>query len=416
MRKVVLSALLVAFAGATLNAQKLSDVQKKVSENKYQEAKESIDKILSDPKGQKDANAYYWKGVVYNELAKDSTKDNSAYRLEAYNAMKKYQEMDPKNVMGELEQNWRLFDIYNYYYNAAIQKHNAKDYKAALDNYRNAIDVQQYINQKNFSYNNQTLPALDTALTLYAGSAAFLAQDTAAGVQMFSKIADAKVGGKDYQDVYMMLVDYYNRKGDKANADKYSALGRQLYPDNDYWVYYELNDPAIRNDKEKLMAKYEELIAKNPDNKVLPLDYAIERFNYTYGQDKPADYVAAQAKLEEAIKKAISTENSAEANFLMMQHMSNQIYDLQEQQRAIKGTKPEDVKKKNALTAEINKKYDESVTYAEAAEKMYAAKQDLKAVEKVNYKAVLNQLSNYYKNKKQLDKAKTYDDKIKSLG
>lgn len=415
MRKFLLTAVLFASATA-LFAQNLDDVQDQISKKNYVQAKARIDKVLADPKGQKSANAWYYKGVIYNELAKDSTQDNSAYRAEAYDALKKAQELDPKNVMGELEQNWRLFDIYNYYLNNAIKLHNSKDYAGALNNYKKAIEVQQYIHGKNFAYNNQTLPALDTAVTLYAGSAALFAKDTAAGMQYFQQIADAKVPGKDYMQAYQMLVDYYNRKGDQANAQKYAALGKQLYPESEYWTYYELADPALKEDKTKLLAKYEEMISRNPDNGGLALDYAIELFNYTYGQNKPADYKAAQSKLDGVIQKAIDLNKSAEANYLMVQNISNQIYDLQEAQRAIKGTKPEDVKKKSAYTADINKKYDDLGKYGETAAQLFSERNDLKTVEKANYKQVLTQLANYYRFKKQPDKAKTYDDKAKALG
>ena len=417
MRKVVLSALLISTSALTLQAQKISDVQKKISENKYTEAKADIDKILETEKGQKDANAWYYKAVVYNRLAKDSATDNSAYRVDALNSYKKYQEMDPKNVMGTLEQNVTLFDIYSDYFNAGIKQHNSKQYAKALDSYKNAIAAQQYINQKNFEYNGQRLPALDTALTLYAGSAAYLVGDTTLGVEYFNRLADARVKGKDYMDVYQMLVDYYNRKGDAANRDKYAAIGKELYPESDYWTYFELYDPALKTDKKKLFAKYEDLITRNPKNDVLALDYAIELFNYTYAQDKPSDYTAMQDRLEKAINTAISAKSTAEANFLMMQHMSNRIYDVQEQHRAIvKSTKPEDVKKRAALMSQINKITDESIPYAEAAEKGFSERTDLKLVDKANYRTVLNQLANYYKGKKQLDKAKVYEDKLKNLG
>lgn len=416
MRKLFLSALFFA-AASGLYAQNLDDVQEKISKGKYGEAKEKIDKVLSDAKGQKSANAWYYKGVIYNELAKDSTVNNTAYRLEAFNALKKAQELDPKNIMGELEQNWRLFDIYNYYYNAAIKEHNNKNYTVALGNYRNAIDVQRYINKKGFTYSNQGLPALDTMLTLYAGSAAFLSKDTATGIAYFSDIANAKVKGKDYQEVYMMLVDHYNRAGDKTNLDRYVALGRELYPENDYWVYFELQDPSLRTDKARLLAKYEELMTKYPDQTVLPLDYSIEYFNYTYGDTKPADYDARQAKLQTSIQRAIDVNKSAEAYYLMVQHISNQIYDMQEANRAIaKSTKPEDVKKRAANTAAINKKYDESAVYAEKAAELFAERSTLKNVEKANYKNVLNQLVNYYKGKKNEAKVKQYEDRLKALG
>lgn len=417
MRKVVLSALFVTAATVAVNAQKISDVQKRISENKYTEAKESIDKILATEKGQKDANAYYYKAVVYNRLAKDSTVDNSAYRLEALNAYKKYQEMDPKNVMGTLEQNVTLFDIYSDYFNKGIQMHNTKEYGKALESYRNALAAQQYINSKDFEYNGQKLPALDTALTLYAGSAAFLSGDTATGVQYFQRIADAKVGGKDYMEVHQMLVDYYNRKGDAANREKYAAIGKELYPDNDYWVYFELYDPALKEDKQKLFAKYEDLIARNPGQQVLALDYAIELFNYTYAQDKPADYAAMQTKLEKAIENAIKVNNSAEANFLMVQHLGNKMYDQQDAIRPIAASKkPEDVKKRTALTADINKIQDQMLPYAEAAAEKFGARTDLKLVDKANYKSVLNQLMNHYKRKGNDAKVKETEEKLAKLG
>ncbi len=98
MRKIILSAFLVA-ASTALFAQKLDDIQEKIQKGKFAEARQSIDQVLSDPKNQNTANAWYYKGVVYSELAKDSTKQDMDYNMEAFNAFKKYQELDPKNVM-----------------------------------------------------------------------------------------------------------------------------------------------------------------------------------------------------------------------------------------------------------------------------------------------------------------------------
>lgn len=414
MRNLFFTAALLA-AGTSLFAQNLDDVQENISKNKYDVAKEKIDKVLADAKGQKSPNAWYYKAVIYNALGKDTTKDNSAYRKEAFDAYVKSQELDPKNVMGTLEQNVTLFDLHGQYLNSAIKLHNSKNFAGALDNYKQAIAVQEYINKKGFTYNNQNLPALDTMVNLYAGDAAFNAKDTATGIQYLQRIADAKIGGKDYASAYKLLVDYYNRKGDQANAQKYAALGKELYPEDEYWTYYELSDPALKEDKTKLLAKYEDMLSRNQNSGSLALDYAIELFNYTYGPNKPADYKAAQEKLGTVIMKAIDLNKSAEANYLMVQNISNQIYDLQESQRAIKGTKPEDVKKKNAFTADINKKYEDLVKYGETAAQLFSERTDLKNVEKANYKAVLNQLANYYRFKKQADKAKTYEDKAKTL-
>ena len=74
MRKLIFSALLVAASSVSLYAQNLEDVQEKISKGKYGEAQEKIDKILSESKGQKNANAWYNKAIIYYNLSLDSTR------------------------------------------------------------------------------------------------------------------------------------------------------------------------------------------------------------------------------------------------------------------------------------------------------------------------------------------------------
>ena len=128
MRKLIFFAIMVA-SSLPMFAQSLEDVQEKVNKGKFGEAREKLDKLLADPKGQKNANAWYYKGIVYYNLALDSTLTDKDYRQESYDAFKKYYEMDTKNVMGQLEQNARMFQLYDAYYNAAIRAFNAKTLK-----------------------------------------------------------------------------------------------------------------------------------------------------------------------------------------------------------------------------------------------------------------------------------------------
>ena len=76
------------------------------------------------------------------------------------------------------------------------------------------------------------------------------------------------------------------------------------------------------------------------------VDYAIELFNYAYANDKkPADYAARQEKAGAWLVKSIALNpNSAIANYVMGQHVYNQIYDLEDDQRKIKGTTEKSLK------------------------------------------------------------------------
>jgi len=329
MRKLLLSVLL-ATSITTVFAQKLDDVQEKISKGKYDEAKDKIDKVLADPKNATNANAWYYKGKIYTELARQDSTGSLAYdaQKEAFDAFKKYQELDTKNTMMILDQNVGLFSLYDLYYNQGVKKYNAKDYAIAYDKMKNALAIENYVTKKGYSYNGFSFPVLDTQLVNLTASAAYLAKKEDEAIPYFEQLANAKISSKEYREIYALLAEYYLKKNNSEKADQYLALGRQLFPDNDYWVALEFgNIPA--SDTAKRLARYEQMLQKHPDNYALALDYATELFNYTYTYDKkPADYTARQERVQNALTKALSLQSTAFANYIMSQHLYNQIYDL----------------------------------------------------------------------------------------
>ena len=417
MRKLIFSAIMVA-SGVTVFAQSLDDVNEKISKGKYGEAQEKIDKYLASSKGQKDPNGWYTKGIVYYNLGIDSTRtaDGKDYKGESFAAFQKYYEMDPTNKMGTLEQNARLFQLYDNYYNAGVKGFNDKNFEASYKNFSNALAVEDFINAKKFTYNGQALPALDTSLILNVAAAASKANQQDSAMGYYRRLADARITGEQYMEIYQLLVDHYGKKNDEANKQKYLALGKELYPKSDYW--YEMELTPLREDKPKLFAKYDELSAKNPSSYYLTYNYAVELFNYLFaGEKKPADAATWKPKVEGAIQTAIKAQNTADANLLMVRYLSEQIYQLEDSTRLIKGTKPEDVKRKQAMVTRTNALWDKTLPYAEAAFEGYAAKgAEMKGYEKGNMKFVSNVLIDYYNMKKQADKAKSVQDKAKQFG
>jgi hypothetical protein len=417
MRKIIFSAFMLV-TGINVFAQSLEDVQEKIAKGKYGEAQEKIDKLMSESKGQKNANAWYTKGIVYFNLSLDSSRTDKDYRGESYAAFKKYYEMDPKNITGTLEQNARLFQLYDAYYNGGIRAFNSKNYENSFANFRSALDVERYILGKGFTYTGVTLPALDTGLILNAAAAASKANMQDSAMNYYRQLAEAQITGEQYIEIYQLLIDYYGKKNDVANRDKYLNLGKKLYPTNDYW--YEVELGPLRENKPQLISKYEELSKQNPSSYYLAYNYAVELFNYLYAADKkPAEFAALNPKMRPAIQGAIKTnETSSDANLLMVRYLSEIIYGMEDSARAIKGTTPADVKRKQAIVARTNTAWDDLAPYAEAAFAAYTAKTaaDLKGYEKGNLKFVTNVLVDYYTNKKQTDKAKSYQEKAKPFG
>jgi hypothetical protein len=417
MKKILLTAMLFGMA-AFVMGQDLDAIKEVAGKGQLDKAKDGIDKYLAVEKNAKKADGWFYKGVIYNEIAKSEQFAALAAdpRMDAFNAFKKYQELDPKNVLMVLEQNVRLFDIYNGFFDMAAKNYNAKNYDMAFNNFKNAEMVQQYIFSKDFSYNGFSFTKLDTNLVLNTALAARLAKRTDESIVYYQKLADAKVSGEQYLEMYEFLVDYYNKKKDAAATAKYLALGQELYPTNDYWMETEIT-MAGEQGKDALYKKYEEMIARNPNKYVLRYNYSVEMYNALYtGDNKPTNITEMEGKMIEQLKKAMEVNpQSADAALLMTRHYYNQAYDRGEDLNKIKGTKPEDVKKKADLKALVARHLDDAIKYGEQCMATYNGVTTLKTHDKTNIKIASDILMRLYEQKKNTEKMNFYKKKMEDV-
>jgi len=413
MRKLVL-ALLLATSVSGVFAQKLDDVKEKVQKGKWDEAKEKLDKAMQDPKNQNNSEAWFYKAEIYQNLSKTHAEDSS-YAAAALDAMSNYLKLEEKNpeskryLLSTLEGNKTVYDIYTTYFKTGADAYNAKQYQKAFDNFEKALTAFDMLKQYKFT----TVP-YDTTSTLYAGVAAEQLKDKANTIKYYSKLAEMKIPDTTYRGVYEYVVDYYIKNKDQANAQKYLTLGETVFPNYNGWLGYELD--MVGDDKSQRLAKYDELTQKYPDNYDLWIDYGVQYFNYTYSnENKPSDYSTRQDKLAQILTKAMSIKQTPEANYLMSRHINNQIADLEDQKRAIKGNAAADAAKRKDLDAKINAKYEELAQYSQKAADLYAGQASLKPTEKIYYKEVIRDLIDYYQIKKNTAKVTELQNKLKTI-
>lgn len=416
MQRFLLS-LLIILSSSRMFAQSIEDIEAQLQKGELDKAKVTVDAFLAKEKNQSKADGWWYKGVVYNQIAKSDKYKNLVAdgRMEAFIAFKKYYEVDPKAIRGTLEQHVRLFDIYKDYFDLGVTSFGQSNFEDAYNNFKNALTVEEYVAGKGFEYNGFKFSGFDTTLTRNIALSASRAKKDEEAVVYLKKIADQKIGGEDFISIYLELIEYYGKKKDKANREKYILLGRELYPKDDNWYLLEL-DEVDEKDKKALFAKYEELMPKYPDKHIMMYNYAVELFNYTYASDpKPADYRESQKKIESVLKTAIAANKSyPEANVLMARHFYNVLYDYQDEMQAIKGITEADKKKKADLKTKMNESADQLILYSQAALDLYSAKPTLKAGEKGNFKVVAGYLSTAYDIKGDKAKADEYRKKAEA--
>jgi tetratricopeptide (TPR) repeat protein len=397
-------------------AQDIKDIRNYTLLGQTQKAKDLIDKYLAVPKNAQKGEGWYYKGFIYNQISKDTTKslsESGALKATAFEALKKYRELDPKAELLTEQNNSPLYDLYvGYYSELGVKSYVAKDPAAAFEDFKKALEVHDYIHANNLVGNNgYKFSALDTMLTLYTAIAATEAKKIDESNLFYKKITDAEIADVQYIDAYQVLADRYKTGKDKAAFADIIAKGKKLFPsNNEFWTAIEIEEATDGVGKPEIFTKYDELMVKNPGNYTLPYNYGVELYRYIYSDEaKNVNTSDFKAKLPVVLKQAIAIKNTSEANFLLSNFLYNNSIDIFEEARKMKAVKPDELKKKKELQAQSDAQMNQAIPYAEAVVALFPGIAKPKGSEKVNYKQSLVILKNIYDTKKDAAKVASYE-------
>ena len=405
----------VLFVAAGAGAQSLDDIGKLMEKNKYEAAKVSIEKYIADPKNVTSAEAWYYKGRIYNSLSKDSTvvkQDAYNYKQTAFDAFKKNQQLDKLDLRMKSEFFKSYLDLYLGFYDLGAQNFNLKNYPAAYNAFSKSQEMENFILSKNYLYDEIKLNKLDTSLVMNIAASALQASDTLNAVINYRRITDAGITGLDYERVYEYLARYYLDKKDNSNAQMILAKAKAAYPTNNFWNALEVEQISKSGNIKALLARYDELYNKDPRNFANSYNYAVEMYNSLWANDNKSPDTTLFIKLTTVLKSAIAVDESMDATMLLNNHLFNVAADYSTKAvliKVTKTTKPDELKKKKDLNASSISYMNELIPYGESTIKFLSAKATLTTKQKINYKQVANYLSDAYRVKGDLKKSAEYD-------
>ena len=402
MKKIYLLVILLVAGLSIIKAQSLEDIRKFILLRQYQKGKDEVDKFLNNSSNATKAEAWYYKAFVYNILSRDSNMSvlqSGNLNQESFIALKKYKELDPKEPLTKEENNATLFNVYYAYYDQALKAYNGKDYAQSFTSFSNALNVHDYIAGNNVIGDKSTkFSALDTNVVFNLIIIGNELKKNDELVPFYKRLADANVNDTKYVEVYEGIVMYYKKTRNQAAFAEYLEKGKKYYPKDTFWEDIEIENAVEGLEKEQLFKKYDEMLVKYPNNFALLFNYGNELNRYVYSDEtKTGDINTFKAKIPDLFKKAIAINSTIDANMLLASFFYNNSYDLTEESKKIKGTKPEDVKKRTELVNASKNNLMMCIPVAEEAVKLFAAKPKLKGSEKINYKLALDMLSTIYK-------------------
>jgi hypothetical protein len=404
MKKMVLTALLAA-VGFLSQAQKIEKAKDLLSKKKLTEAKTEIEAVLAVEKNKTSADAWYQKAKIYGAIAGDSSLKGTVpdARNTAFESMKTYLDLESKekdaakrNIQLTLDNNAPLIELYTGYSKDAASFYNASNYNDAFVNFKNSLAIFDLMSARNI------IPIkLDTTTTLYAGISAEKAQKPDDAAIYYGKIAEAKAKGEGFVEIYKWLADYYRRKDDVTNASKFSALGREVYPADQFWTGFELDMAREKGNKDDLFKKYEQVIKENPDNFLFLFNYGVELYQTGYDPDaskRPSNSKDLINKAIEVMSKTLEKKpDYANANMVLGQIYYNQGVEINNENKNIRPQPnakltPDQLKKKDDLRAETAKKFDQALPYLAKVDEVLDTQGKLKMEDKDNLKNALDLL------------------------
>ncbi len=128
MKKITLFVLLFSSV-LFVKSQSLDDITKMLNANEINKAKTAIDTYLADPKNATKADGWYFKGRIYNSLSYEpnaTPDEKAAYKIAAFDAFKKTQQLDPLDLRLKLEFYKSYLDLYFGFYDNGANFFNAK--------------------------------------------------------------------------------------------------------------------------------------------------------------------------------------------------------------------------------------------------------------------------------------------------
>ncbi len=280
MKKVTFLSIVFTLAAYLVSAQPSNRVSawNYLKSGDLKKAKEKIDKAINHPKTSKDPRTWYYRGLIYQELAitknpkyKSLVKDPLDTAFYAFEKALKYNFKNPelqkidftkpegivkfmkalrnrKTKYVDREITMKVFMNYpalgNSFFNKGVKNYNKKDYNKSFDNFEKSL------------YCTSFKGTPDTVVTYYAGLAAKKAGKYDKALEYFKLAKQLKYGKTDKDKIllYKLLAETYLDKKDTANYIKTMKEGISAYPSEsalllpdliNYYLNSKQNDAAL---------------------------------------------------------------------------------------------------------------------------------------------------------------------------
>jgi hypothetical protein len=422
MKKVVFF-LTMLMPATFVMAQSYKDIGNKLLLKQYKQAKEDLDKRMTNEKFASQPDAYILKTAIYAALSQDTTQDPSGQLLaEAEAAFDRYKQMDAAAglpLVSDLVYKEGPIDLYSSLFNKGYREYKASQFDKSYLHFKKVVELSDLLLEK------KILTAFDTTSILLAGYTAENSGHKDEAMKYYSRLAEQKVAGEGNEFFYRSLLIYNYQKGDMANFEKYKALGKELYPKSEYFDYDQTDFAVgLSNEFANKLKSLQDVLAKDPDNYKANVTIAQVIFDTLHpkeGGTPPANAAELEKTMINSLRRAGAAKPDDEIVWLVLgDHYIDKSEKLNDaraahvedmKKRTKPGTQPAkaDIDKRDALDKQYGEAFDMAREPYEKAAAVLAAKPKLTGNQKEQYRKAAGYLGDIYNFKKTQAKGNAAD-------
>jgi hypothetical protein len=421
MKKFVLIAagLSLAFAAGAQKSQ-IRNARNYLGEKEYEKAKASIEAAVMDESTKDDPYAWFTRGLVY--LAIQQLPENEAKDLynEAGKSFKKAAALKSDYETADLNNKLYAVSIYNF--NAGLNAFDKQGYDKAFTSFGEVADIRNLEGGKRFG--GKSWAKFDTMArqaALYQAYSSYYANKYDEALPLLLKAKDD--AAVRTINIYQMLGDIYEAKGDDAGFSTVLDEGKKTYPNDKTLVNRELNYYIKKGKSEDLVKRLETAIAADPNNSDLLFTLGIAYDNIANPKDKdgkdlpkPANFNDVFTKAEQAYMNVLKLADKADYNYNLGALYFNRAVTVNDEMNLITGSSAADIKKYDALKAKRDEWFNKALPYLEkTVNTLDANAASLKGEDKKTYMNALVAAKEIYAKQNKLDKATEYKKKLEAV-
>lgn len=425
MKKITIAFCLLFLVGVGAQAQDLKKAKTLFQLSQFpgagapklEEAKIEVDKLATDPKVSGKAEALLLRSQLYGIIAGNAALSEKYPEAanESLIALKKYLEAEPEAKKIKDENFVGLNDIYKVFFDQGVKEYNTKNWDKSYTSFQHLVELSDLMISRKWSG-----AAFDTTGYLYAGITAQNSKKDDEAVKYYSKLADMKLKGNDYQHIYVFLPQYYATQKKDAEFKKYMAISKEVYPEKTFWGDIEFEYTTNSLGLDDLTKKFDDDDAA----KTLSAGQYFDFGNY-FVNDKKIKELDDAGKLKYKQKAIYAFTKAAQMDTLNTLAFFNAgvttysaYEDAAETARLIKGTTAEVKTRRAAADKVADAAANKSIEWLEKAYSKLDAKTEKDKVEKNSQSTSAKFLSNLYEYKREHSKGNDalydkYDKKFK---